>query len=49
MLFLQRYWYGKSVRELAEETEMTESNVKVRLYRIRGRLKQYLESEGIWI
>lgn len=49
MLFLQRYWYGKSVRELAEETEMTESNVKVRLYRIRGRLKQYLESEGIWV
>ena len=49
LLFLKRYWYGVSVKELAEQMKITESSTKVKLHRIRGRLKKYLESEGIYL
>lgn len=49
LLFMQRYWYGKSIKELAQQMNISESSAKVRLHRIRGRLKKFLESEGIWI
>ena len=35
--------------DLAQQMQISESSAKVRLHRIRGRLKKYLESEGIWI
>ena len=49
LLFMKRYWYGVSIKELAQQMQISESSAKVRLHRIRGRLKKYLESEGIWI
>lgn len=49
LLFMQRYWYGKSIKELAQEMNISESSTKVRLHRIRSKLKKFLESEGIWI
>lgn len=45
-LFLRRYWFGESVKDLAEETEMGENAVSARLSRMRKRLKAYLEEEG---
>ena len=47
ILFLRRYWFGESVRELAVSLDLNENQISVRLFRIRGRLKQYLEKEGI--
>ena len=44
-LFLQRYWYFCSVRELAESFSMSEAAVKMRLYRIREKLRKHLEKE----
>lgn len=47
VLFVQRYWYAKSVREIAAERHDSESKVKSSLFRTRKRLKAYLEEEGI--
>lgn len=45
--FLRRYWYGESVREIAQACGVTEVKVKTSLFRTRGRLRTELEREGI--
>jgi len=45
-LFLQRYWYMMSVKEIARDNGLRESNVKVTLHRTREKLKEYLTGEG---
>ena len=47
VLFLRRYWFGDSVKELAHAFGMSENTVSVRLSRLRKQLKTYLiEKEG---
>lgn len=46
-LFLRRYWYMCSIRELAAAEKTGESVVKMRLKRMRQALREYLEKEGI--
>ncbi len=46
-LFVLRYWYGESVSELAERFRIPKSKVADRLYRMRARLREYLEGEGV--
>ncbi len=48
-IFLQRYWYLYSVKEIARNFQITESNVKIILHRTRTKFKNYLEKEGIVI
>lgn len=45
-IFLRRYWYGDSVRDIATALKMQENAVSVRLNRLRGKLKEYLVKEG---
>lgn len=45
-LFLQRYWFGRSVRELAAMVGKNERSVATRLFRTRKQLKDFLEKEG---
>ena len=45
-LFLRRYWFFDSVRQLSRSFGMSESKVKVKLFRMREALKQYLEREA---
>lgn len=47
MIFLRRYWYADSVQQIAERYGITQSNVKIRLHRTRGKLRAFLEQEGI--
>ena len=47
-VFLGRYWYAASIREIAEKSGCSESKVKSMLLRIRRRLKKALEEEGLW-
>lgn len=47
MIFLRRYWYGDSIREIAVGICSSESKVKTQLHRTREKLKCYLEQEGI--
>lgn len=47
LVFLRRYWYGESIRDIARRYGFTESKVKTTLLRTRNRLRAYLEKEGI--
>lgn len=46
VIFLQRYWYMCSVRDIARDLGFSESKVKTTLLRTRDRLRQHLEKEG---
>lgn len=46
ILFLRRYWFGDSMKDLARHFSMTENAVSVRLSRTRNQLKAYLLKEG---
>ena len=46
VMFVQRYWFGDSVKDIAKWNLMTENAVSVRLSRTREGLRQYLLKEG---
>lgn len=46
-LFAARYFFAASVKELAARTGTTEAAVSSRLSRIRRKLRNYLEEEGL--
>lgn len=46
-IFIKRYWYMESIKDIARTYDLTESNVNVILHRTRDALKHYLESEGV--
>lgn len=46
-IFLRRYWYFSSVKEIAAEYHISESKVKMSLLRTRNELKNLLTKEGI--
>lgn len=48
-IFIRRYWYLDSVKTIAKNTGLKESNVKVILFRLRNELKECLEKEGYGI
>ena len=48
-VFVQRYWYLSTVREIAADNGITEASVKVMLFRTRKKLKGYLEFRGITV
>ncbi len=45
-IFLSRYWYYDSVKDIAEKFGLTENNISLRLHRMRKELKKYLMKEG---
>ncbi len=47
VMFLRRYWYGDTIRELAGRYGLTAGGVKSRLYRTREKLRTYLNKEDI--
>lgn len=47
MIFLRRYWYAETVAEIAQRFGISQSKVKTSLHRTRGKLKAFLEKEGI--
>ena len=46
-IFLRRYWYADSIRDLALRFGYTEGKVKTLLFRTRARLRGYLDERGI--
>lgn len=46
LLFIGRYFQACSVRQLAEKSGLGEKLVSVRLYRVRQRLRAYLNERG---
>ena len=47
MIFVCRYWYLRSVKEISEKTCLSESNVKTRLFRTRNKLRTFLAEEEL--
>lgn len=46
-LFIRRYWYLSPIREIAENYGMSESKVSSLLFRMRNKLREHLEKDGI--
>ena len=46
ILFLRRYWFGDSLKDISRRMGIRENTLAVRLSRIRGDLKDYLSKEG---
>lgn len=47
-IFLERYWYLYSIKEISLKNEISESNAKAILLRIRKQLKNYLKEGGLY-
>jgi RNA polymerase sigma-70 factor (ECF subfamily) len=48
-VFIRRYWYCESISKIAEDFSVSESKVTSILYRMRIKLREKLEKEGITI
>lgn len=46
-IFIRRYWYCDSVREIAQNFHLRESRVKMILMRTRNQLREFLVKEGV--
>lgn len=46
MLFVRRYWKMESIKDICKEMQITKSKAETNLFRIRKKLKIYLEQEG---
>lgn len=48
ILFVRRFWFGDSPKDLAKLLGVRPHTVSVRLSRLRGKLRTFLEKEGIF-
>lgn len=46
-IFVARYWFVAPVKEIAARLDCPPGKVKTTLYRLRGRLRSYLQEEGL--
>ena len=46
VIFLRRYWFGDSVKEIAAALGLRQNTVTVKLSRTREKLRTYLQKEG---
>lgn len=46
-IFMRRYWYMSTVKEIAGDYGLSESKVKMTLLRTRNKLNKFLKEEGI--
>ena len=49
VIFMRRYWFADSYKNIAEFLGLSEKNISVRLTRIREKMKQYLMERGVFI
>ena len=49
VIFLRRYWFSDSYKDIAEFVGLSEKNISVRLTRIREKMKQYLIEREVFV
>ena len=49
IIFMRRYWYAMSVKDIARNMKLAESHVSAILHRTRKKFKEYLTEEGIFV
>ena len=47
VIFVRRYWYMDSLQRLSDRTGFSQGKIKSILFRMRQKLREYLESEGV--
>lgn len=47
-IFLERYWYLYSIKEISFKNNISESNAKIILLRLRNQLKTFLKEGGLY-
>ena len=47
IIFVRRYWYSDSIKEIAVKMKISEGKIKTVLFRTRNELKNYLEKRGM--
>ena len=47
VIFLRRYWFCDSCRDISARTGLSEKNVSVRLTRMRKKMKEYLKEREV--
>ncbi len=48
VIFMRRYWFSDSYKEIARFVGLSEKNISVRLTRIREKMKQYLMEREVF-
>lgn len=46
ILFVRRYWKMESIKDICKEMQISKSKAETNLFRIRKKLKEFLEQEG---
>ena len=49
VIFMRRYWFSDSYKDIAELVGLSEKNISVRLTRIREKMKQYLIEREVFV
>lgn len=49
VIFMRRYWFSDSCKDIAEFVGLTEKNISVRLTRIRQKMKDYLIEREVFV
>lgn len=49
IIMVQRYWYLNSIKDISKKTNLSQSNIKMTLLRLRKNLKDFLEERGQYI
>ena len=49
VIFMRRYWFSDSYKDIAELVGLSEKNISVRLTRIREKMKRYLTEREVFI
>ncbi len=49
VVFMRRYWFSDSYKDIAEFVGLSEKNISVRLTRIREKMKQYLMEREVFV
>ncbi len=49
VIFMRRYWYSMSVKDIAQGMRLSQDHVSVILHRTRSKFRDYLTKEGIFV
>ena len=49
VMFVRRYWYSDTVKDISKRLQISESKVKTTLFRVRNELQDFLTARGVMV
>jgi len=49
MIFVRRFWFMDSCKDIAEASGLREGTVRVRILRVKNALRVFLEEKGVFV